>query len=114
MFFDKHRDKGGIYLIRYKEDNSIFYIGRAKYFKKRLSTHLKTRTSDKFHLFANLVGWDKFTFSIIEISDLNMQKDREIFFLKEYLPILNTVLKSNFSESLIYDTLYNKLKTKKK
>lgn len=114
LFFDKHRDKGGIYLIRYKEDNSIFYIGRAKDFKKRLSTHLKTRTSDKFHLFANLVGWDKFTFSIIEICDLNMQKDRENFFLKEYLPILNTVLKSNFSESLIYDTLYNKLKTKQK
>ena len=41
-----------------------------------------------------------------------MQNERENFYLKEYLPILNTVFKSNFSESLIYDTLYNKLKTK--
>lgn len=41
-----------------------------------------------------------------------MQKERENFYLKEYLPLLNTVFKSNFSESLIYDNLYNKLKTK--
>jgi len=41
-----------------------------------------------------------------------VQNERENFYLKEYLPILNTVFKSNFSESLIYDTLYNKLKTK--
>jgi len=112
LFFDKYKEKGGIYLIKYKEDENIYYIGRAKDFKNRLSTHLKTKSSDKFHLFANLVGWDKFSFSIIEICDIGVQNERENFYLKEYLPLLNTVFKSNFSEYLIYDTLYNKLKTK--
>jgi len=56
LFFDKYKEKGGIYLIKYKEDENIYYIGRAKDFKNRLSTHLKTKSSDKFHLFANLVG----------------------------------------------------------
>ena len=55
---------------------------------------------------------DKFKFSIVEICDINIQQERENFYLKKYLPILNTVLKSNFSESQIYDTLYSKLKAK--
>lgn len=82
LFFDKYKDKGGIYLIKYQEDESIYYIGRAKNFKNRLSTHLKTKSTDKFHLFANLVGWDKFSFSIIEICGLDVQNERENFYLK--------------------------------
>ncbi len=112
FFFNKFKDKGGIYLIQYKEDLNIYYIGRAKNFKKRVSRHLKTKVKDKFHLFATLVGWDKFNFSIIEICDLKLQQDRENFYLKTYLPLLNTVFKSNFSDSQIYDTLYSKLKAK--
>lgn len=34
------------------------------------------------------------------------------FYLKKYLPLLNTVFKSNFSEAQIYDTLYSQLKAK--
>ena len=29
-FFNKFKNKGGIYLIQYKDDLSIYYIGRAK------------------------------------------------------------------------------------
>jgi hypothetical protein len=29
LFFDKYKEKGGIYLIKYKEDENIYYIGRA-------------------------------------------------------------------------------------
>lgn len=76
LFFDKYIDKRGIYLIKCKDDETIYYIGRAKNIKNRLNIHLKTKVTDKFHLFTNLVGWDKFTFSIIEICDLNIQKDR--------------------------------------
>jgi hypothetical protein len=75
LFFNKYNDKGGIYLIQYKDDLKIFYIGRAKNFKKRLNAHLKTKEKDKFHLFANLVGWDKFNFSIVEICDLKTQNE---------------------------------------
>lgn len=51
-----NKQKGGIYLIQYKDDLNIFYIGRAINFKRRLNMHLKTKTNDKFHLFANFVG----------------------------------------------------------
>ena len=112
MFFKKYQDKGGIYLIQYTDDLSIYYIGRSINFKKRLSIHLKTSVKDKFHLFANLVGWDKFNFTIVEVCDLNAQQERENFYLQKYLPLLNTVFKSNFSDSQIYETLYSKLKAK--
>lgn len=112
LFFNKYKDKGGIYLIQYTEDLNIYYIGRTKNLKKRLNVHLKTKVKDKFHLFANLVGWEKFQFSIVEICELNLQQEREDFYLKKYLPLLNTVFKSNFSESQIYETLYSKLKAR--
>ena len=63
-------------------------------------------------MFANLVGWDKFNFTIVEVCDLNAQQERENFYLQKYLPLLNTVFKSNFSDSQIYETLYSKLKAK--
>ena len=112
MFFNKYKDKGGIYLIQFTDEPSIYYIGRSINFKKRLSIHLKTSVKDKFHLFANLVGWDKFNFTIVEVWELNAQQERENFYLQKYLPLLNTVFKSNFSDSQIYETLYSKLKAK--
>ena len=59
-----------------------------------------------------MVEWDKFNFSIVEVCDLNAQQERENFYLQKYLPLLNTVFKSNFSDSQIYETLYSKLKAK--
>lgn len=112
LFLNKFKDKGGIYLIQYKNDQNIFYIGRTKNFKNRFYLHSKIKLKDKFHLFANLVGLDKFNFSIIEICELNIQKERENFYLKKYLPLLNTVFKSNFNASQIFETLYSKLKAK--
>ena len=79
-FFNKYKDKGGIYLIKYLDNDYIYYIGRAKIFKHRLKMHLKPNNRSKLHLFANLVGWDKFSFSIIEICNLNVQKERENYY----------------------------------
>ena len=112
LFFKNFKDKGGIYLFQYKGDPNIYYIGRTKNFNSRLNIHIKTKVKDKFHLFANLVGWDQFNFSIVEICDINNQQERENFYLQNYLPLLNTVFKSNFSQSQIYETLYRKLKAK--
>ena len=112
LFFKNFKDKGGIYLFQYKGDPNIYYIGRTKNFNSRFNIHLKTKVKDKFHLFANLVGWDQFNFSIVEICDINNQQEREKFYLQNYLPLLNTVFKSNFSQSQIYETLYRKLKAK--
>lgn len=61
-----------------------------------------------------MVSWDKFNLSIVEICDLNIQQERENFYLKKYLPLLNTVLKSNFSDYQKYENLYSKLKAQQK
>jgi hypothetical protein len=48
--------KGGIYLVQYLNDPLVYYIGRTNNFEYRLKTHLNRKLSDKFHLFANIVG----------------------------------------------------------
>lgn len=73
-----------------------------------MSSNLK----DRFHKFANSICWDQFEFSIIEICDLSIQQDREDFYLQKYLPLLNTIFKSNFSEIQSYDSLYEILRLK--
>ena len=74
-----------------------------------MSSNLK----DRFHKFANSIGWDQFEFSIIEICDLSIQQERENYYLQKYLPLLNTIFKSNFSEIQSYDSLYEILKLKR-
>lgn len=68
---------------------------------------------DRFHKFANSTCWDNFEFFIIELCDLNIQEDRENFYLKKYLPVLNTIFKSNFGKIQSYDSLYEKLRFRK-
>lgn len=50
-------------MFSYKTDPNIYYIGRAKDFQKRLKAHLNVNLRDRFHVFANTMGWDKFNFS---------------------------------------------------
>lgn len=59
-FFKGLKDKGGIYLFTYKSNPNIFYIGRAKDLQNRFKAHLNINLKDRFHVFANAVGWDKF------------------------------------------------------
>ena len=54
-----------------------------------------------------------FHFSIVEICDLNIQEDRENFYLQKYLPVLNTIFKSNFGQIQSYDSLYEILRLRK-
>jgi hypothetical protein len=49
-------DKGGIYLFQYNKDPLVYYIGRTSTFSARFKSHIKHKTTDKFHVFANLVG----------------------------------------------------------
>lgn len=41
-----------------------------------------------------------------------MQEERENYFLQKYLPLLNTIFKSNLSDTQTYDSLYEILKLK--
>ena len=79
-FFYNLKGKGGIYMFTLKNNSNIYYIGRAKNFQKRLKSHLNVNLNDRFHAFAKTVGWDKLEFSVIEICNLNMQKDRENYY----------------------------------
>lgn len=100
-------------MFRYKKDSTVFYIGRAKDFYKRFKDHVNSELKGRFHKFANSTGWDIFEFSIIELCDLNIQGDRENFYLQKYLPVLNTIFKSNFGNIQSYDSLYDILKIRK-
>lgn len=114
-FFNQleNKGKGGIYLFQYKIDPLVYYIGITNNFEYRLRSHLNRKLSDKFHVFANIVGWDNFTISIIEISEIKDLGIRENYYLQKYLPLLNSTFSSNFSETAIFESLTQKLKSLK-
>ena len=96
-FIKELGSRSGIYLIQYKENPLIYYIGRSLLLKNRLTSHRRPSHAflkDKFHVFANLVGWDKFTVSIVEFCEYDQQEIREKFYLDKYLPCLNTIFQS--------------------
>jgi len=55
-FLDKLENLGGIYLIQYKYDSLIYYIGRSNKFKLKFKSHIIRSYKDKFHIFGNVVG----------------------------------------------------------
>nr|UEX92772.1 GIY endonuclease [Ophiocordyceps lanpingensis] len=107
----KNKGKGGIYLIQYKYEPLVYYIGRTNNFERRLKSHLNRKLSDKFHVFANIVGWDNFTISIVEFSEIEYLGIRENYYLQKYLPLLNSTFSSNFSETAIFESLTTRLKS---
>lgn len=112
-FLKKWGSKGGIYLIQYKHNPLIYYIGRTTLFKRRFNNHIQADSNSKFHLFFKLVGLEYFKFSIVEVCSPNEQGIRENFYLQKFSPLLNSTFSSSFSESDIYTSLTDKLKNLK-
>ncbi len=110
LFFKDLRDKGGIYMFTFKGNPNIFYIGKAKIFQKRFKAHLNINLKDRFHTFDNEMGWGQFEYSILEICSLDMQQERENYYLQKYLPLLNTIFKTYLGDTQSYDSLYEILK----
>jgi len=108
-FIKKWGSVSCIYLIEYKHNPLVYYIGRTNLFKRRISNHLLANSKNKFHLFINLIGWEHFKTSIIEVKPVTELGVRENYYLQKYLPLLNTTFSSSFSETQIYETLTNKL-----
>ena len=110
-FLKEWGSKGGIYIIEYKYNPLIYYIGRTTLIKRRMNNHIKAESNSKFHVFLNLIGLDHFKFSILEICspDIGEQGKRENYYLQKFLPILNTTFSSSYVESAIYTSLTNKL-----
>lgn len=110
QLFKQIKGLGGIYMFTYKHDPNIYYIGRTNNFKNRVSSHMESNLRDRFHQLARGVGLDNFTFSIVEICSLSEQREKEDKYLQNYLPILNTILKTNLGDIESYESLYDKLK----
>jgi len=112
-FFSKW-DGGGIYLFQYKPCPHIFYIGRTNNFKNRFLNHRKRKDyTDIFHQFVLLVGWENFSYSIIERCDPSVQIERERYWLQTYLPILNSCYNSSSAQYRETQLLKNVLKEQK-
>lgn len=110
-FFNQLKNIGkGIYLIQYQNDPLVYYIGRTNNFEYRFKTHLNRKLSDKFHVFANIVGWDNFTISIVELCETIDLGIRENYYLQKYLPLLN----STFSSASPFSFFFLHCKKKKK
>lgn len=90
-FLTKVGSKSGIYLIEYKRDIKIYYIGQASNFQNRFVSHSQTKTKSKFHKLLRLVGWEQFNVSIIELCPREKLGERENYYLYLYKPILNTI-----------------------
>lgn len=112
-FLKEWGSKSCIYLIQYKYNPLIYYIGRTTLLKRRFNNHLKADTGSKLHVFLSLVGMENFNFSIVEVCTPEEQGARENYYLQKYLPLLNTTFSSAFSESAIYANLTSKLATLK-
>ena len=112
-FINDWGDKGGIYIVQYKHDPLVYYIGRTKKFSNRFRSHIKHRRTDKFHLFADMVGWDNFLIGVVEICDVEKQGIRENHYLQKYLPLLNSTFQSKYSEYAIFQSLSSILLSKK-
>ena len=69
-FLKEWGSKVGIYLIEYKYNPNIYYIGRTNLFKKRLFEHSKAESTSKFHLFMRLIGIEHFSIHILEVCPL--------------------------------------------
>lgn len=112
-FLSKWGNLGGLYLIQYKHDPRVFYIGRTTCFRSRLMAHLRSTDKDKFHIFGRLVGWGNFNVSIIKLCTVSKQGALENFYLQKYLPLLNSAYTSYGSETSIVQTLRSLLESKK-
>ena len=90
-FLAKVGSKSGIYLIEYKEDPNIYYIGQASNFRNRFNSHFQAKSQGKFHKLLRLVGRKAFNVYIVEVCPLEKLGERENYYLSHYKPILNTI-----------------------
>jgi len=110
LFFSDLQSDSGIYMIHYKYCPYIYYIGRSTNLRHRLLQHTHTDSKDKFHLFASTLGWDQFSYSIIEFSSPELLIDRERYWLQTYFPILNSCYNSTSAQYRESRRLYTVLK----
>lgn len=113
VFLGKIGKLGGLYIIQYKHDPLIYYIGRTSCFRNRFYAHIISTDKDKFHLFGRLVGWENFNISVIKLCSISKQGALESAYLQKYLPLLNSAFISYGTETSIAQSLSNLLESKR-
>lgn len=96
----------GIYMIKYKFDDRLFYIGRAVNLSVRLRDHfIKSRQyTNRLGRFITAVGWENLSVHILEVCSEEEVEAKENNYIKEYLPTLNGKFSSSYSNQ-VYRTL---------
>ena len=103
LFRKKLVKQSGIYMLKYKHDNRIFYIGKALDLSVRLRDHYNRSTiflgtgTNRLAVFLNMVGWSNLSVHIIEFCPETQLDIRENDYLERYLPTLNHKFSSLYS-----------------
>lgn len=87
---------GVIYIFQFKQDPTIYYIGRTNRLRTRLNNHLSKYKLDKFHVISRNLG----SLSVIEMNNYSKLIERENYYLSYYKPLLNTLFRSFFSADI--------------
>lgn len=116
LFFDVEKDrtlfrkqlskKSGIYMLKYKHDERLFYIGKSVNLSTRLRDHYNRSASynNRLGTFLKMVGWSNVSVHLIEFCTENELDNRENFYIKKFLPTLNRKFSSLYS-SKVYRSL---------
>ena len=97
-FFKEFYNKGGIYKFVVKGKPNLYYIGATNNLYRRFKQHTSPNNLDwdNFHIFAQFVGWDKFEYAILEVTnEIKVLRKQENFYLKKYAPLLNATFSSS-------------------
>ena len=96
------QNKSGIYMLKYKHDDRIFYKGKSVDLSRRLGDHYNrsSLSSNRLGLFLRMVGWCNVSVHILEFcSELELD-DRENHYIKKYLPSLNRKFSTSYSSKV--------------
>ena len=92
----------GIYMLKYKNSDNLFYIGKSVNLSIRLNNHYlrSAKYNSRLGIFLQLVGWSNISVHILEFCDEKNLTNRENFYLNKYLPSLNGKFSSSYSSSV--------------
>jgi len=105
----------GIYMIKFKYDNRLFYIGRASNLNIRLRNHFLRliNYNNRLGLFINVVDWENLSVHILFTCNEEQLEVKELYYIKKYLPTLNRKFSSHYSNR-VFRTLTQILALKQK
>lgn len=95
-FRKKWKGVSGIYKITFLPFRLFTYYGSSKNLGERLKYHYfnTPKQSSFLGLFLNIFGWEMFSVTIVELVPVNKLREREDWYLKTFMPLLNILMTS--------------------